>query len=250
MIIFISLLIGLCLGSFYNVCIHRYITGESIVLPASHCPKCNQNLSWWENIPVLSFVFLAGKCKSCSEPISIRYPIVELLSGFISVFLVVKFGIGIPYFLYMVMFGILIVVSFIDFEIFILPDTLILPGALFAFLSSFFLPLDWQNSLAGMLVGAGLFLFIQQAYKAIRKIDGMGTGDIKFMLMLGAMTGLQGLPVLVLVAAFSSLFASMFLLRGVKTSKAMQTPIPFGPFLAFGAIFYIFCEDMILKIIF
>jgi leader peptidase (prepilin peptidase) / N-methyltransferase len=240
-----AVILGLCLGSFYNVCVHRYLTGQSIVWPGSHCPGCGHTLSWWENIPLLSYVLLRGRCGSCSGKINLRYPVIETLSGILSLFLAMKFGFGMVYFVYLFFSGLLIVASFIDFEIYILPDIITLPGAILAFMSSFILPISWQDSLSGALLGSGIFLLLQKTYKLIKKIDGLGTGDIKIMLMLGALTGWQGLPILIFSSAVLGLAAALFYMKKSKVSKTMQTPVPFGPFLALGAIIYILWGEAI-----
>jgi len=240
-----SVILGLCLGSFYNVCVHRFLTGQSIVHPGSHCPGCGHGLSWRENIPLLSYAVLRGRCGSCSQKISLRYPAVETLSGVLSLLLAMNLGFGAAYFIYLFFFGLLTVASFIDLEIFILPDIITLPGAGLAFLASFILPISWQDSLLGALIGAGIFLLIQKAYLVIKKIDGLGTGDIKMMLMLGALTGWQGLPILIFLSAVLGLAAALFFIKDRAGSKAMQTPVPFGPFLALGAIIYILWGEAI-----
>ncbi len=239
-----SVILGLCLGSFYNVCVHRYLTGQSIAWPGSHCPGCGHGLSWHENIPLLSYFFLRGKCSTCSRSISLRYPALEALSGVLSLLLAINLGFGIAYFTYLFFFGLLTIASFIDLEIFILPDIITLPGAALAFLASFILPISWQDSLFGAIIGAGLFLLIQRSYRAIKKIDGLGTGDIKIMLMLGALTGWQGLPILIFSSAAMGLVAAIFYMKA-GTAQTMQTPIPFGPFLALGAIIYILWGEAI-----
>jgi leader peptidase (prepilin peptidase) / N-methyltransferase len=234
-----SLILGLCLGSFYNVCVHRYLTQQSIVRPGSHCPGCGHHLSWWENMPLLSYVFLRGKCSSCSQKISLMYPAVEIISGTLSLLLAVKFGLSPAYFIYLFFMGLLITASFIDLKIYILPDIITLPGAVLAFLASFMLPLSWQDSLLGALIGSGMFLVLQRTYRAIKKIEGLGTGDVKIMLLLGALTGWQGLPIVIFSSSALGLVFSVFYIKTSRTPKALQTPVPFGPFLALGAIIYI-----------
>lgn len=125
-------LLGLLLGSFYNVCIHRYVSGESILFPPSHCPHCNQRLRFWELIPVLSYLLLRGQCARCHKPIHIRYPLVELLSGLTSGLLAWRFGPTLAFPVYLVFTGMLIVASGIDLECFILPDGITLGGTVLA----------------------------------------------------------------------------------------------------------------------
>lgn len=234
-----SLLLGLVLGSFYNVCIHRYLTGQSVVLPASHCPKCGHVLAWWENIPLLSYALLRGRCRGCKEPISLRYPLVEAVSGLWALLLAVRFGLGWEWVVYMAAGGLLIVMSFIDFAEFILPDVFTLPGAAAAFAGmTLLVGMPWQDSLLGAVIGAGAFLFLQQGYYLLRRVEGLGTGDIKLMLMLGALVGWQGLPAMIFLAAFTALAASLGYMAK-NAHQGMRTRIPFGPFLSLGAMLQI-----------
>jgi len=234
-----SLLLGLVLGSFYNVCIHRYLTGQSVVLPASHCPKCGHGLAWWENIPLVSYLLLRGRCRECKKPISLRYPLVEAVSGLWGLLLAVQFGLSWEWLVYMVAGGLLIVMSFIDFAEFILPDVFTLPGAAVAFAGmTLLVGMPWQDSLLGAVIGAGAFLFLQQGYYLIRRVEGLGTGDIKLMLMLGALVGWQGLPVMIFLAAFTALAASLGYMAK-NAHQGMRTRIPFGPFLSLGAMLQI-----------
>jgi leader peptidase (prepilin peptidase) / N-methyltransferase len=244
-----SLLLGLALGSFYNVCIHRYLTGQSIVLPASHCPQCRHSLAWWENIPLLSYLLLRGRCRGCGKHISLRYPLVEAVSGLWALALAVQFGLGWEWLVYMVAGGLLIVMSFIDFAEYILPDVFTLPGAVAAFAGMVFLVgMPWQDSLLGALIGAGGFLLLQQGYYLIRRVEGLGTGDIKLMLMLGALVGWQGLPLLIFLAAFTALAASLGYMAK-NAHQGMQTRIPFGPFLSLGAMLHILCGPWLMGLI-
>jgi leader peptidase (prepilin peptidase) / N-methyltransferase len=247
--IIFSLLIGLVLGSFYTVCVHRYIEGESIVWPGSHCPACNHALAWWENIPIFSYLVLRGRCRSCRAGINIRYPSIEAVSAIWALALALKFGPSWAWAVYMVFGGIFIVASFIDFELYILPDVLTLPGAVLAFASAvLLLDLEWHHSLLGAFFGAGSFLLIQRVYFLIKRIEGLGTGDIKLMLLIGALLGWQALPVMIFLAAISGLLASLYFLRK-DGSLGMKTAIPFGPFLCLGAMIYILSGERLLGFI-
>lgn len=233
-----SLVLGLILGSFYNVCIHRYLVGEKVNdPPRSHCPKCGHKLSWHENLPLISYAILKGRCKSCNKPISARYPLVEAISGVLATALAFKYGPSVEWLVYMVFTGGLIVASFIDFAEFILPDEVTLGGAPLAFLSAWLLlDLSWIDSLAGAALGAGIFLLLQRVYRRIRGDEGMGTGDVKLMLLIGALTGWQSLAFIIFAGSLSALIASLAYLRA---GEGMRTAVPFGPFLAAGAILYI-----------
>ena len=235
----IALILGLILGSFYNVCIHRYLTGQSVILPASHCPKCRHALSWWENIPLFSFLIQRGRCRTCGVEISWRYPIVEAVSGLWALLLALQFGPGWVWLLYMVVGGLLIIMSFIDFQEYILPDVFTLPGAVLAFAGTALVTdMPWVDSLLGAVIGAGVFWVLQKGYYLLRGVEGLGTGDIKLMLMLGALVGWLGLPMMIFLAAFTALAASLGYMAK-NAHQGMQTRIPFGPFLSLGAMLQI-----------
>ena len=236
---YLATVVGLVLGSFYNVCVHRYLTGESIVFPGSKCPKCGHPLSWWENIPLLSYMMLRGKCRSCKAPISLRYPLVELVSGLWALGLALKFGASAAWCVYMVLGAIFIIASFIDFASYLLPDILTLPGAVLALAGAyFFLHIPLKDSLIGAAVGAGVFWLLQWGFKLLKGYDGLGTGDIKLMLLIGALLGWKGLPVAILAGALCALLASTYYAMKPK-KEGERTMVPFGPFLSLGAMLYI-----------
>ncbi len=241
----VAFVLGLCLGSFYNVCVHRYLVGQSVVRPGSHCPACGHVLSWWENIPVLSYLLLGAKCHSCKGKIHWRYPAVELLSGILALFFALKFGPTTQWLVYMVFLGIFLVASFIDLDSFILPDVLTYPAAILALSTPLFLPVDWLETMLGALCGAGAFLLLQQFYLRLRGLDALGTGDIKLMLSLGALVGLSRLPIMILLSALSALLVAVFYLRR-PDSQGMRTAVPFGPFLCLGAVLTLLWGDMVL----
>lgn len=241
----LALVLGLCLGSFYNVCVHRYLAGQSVVRPGSHCPSCGHVLSWWENIPVLSYVLLGAKCHSCKGKIHWRYPAVELLSGILALLFAIKFGPTAQWLTYMVFLGIFLVAGFIDLDSFILPDILTYPAAILAMSTPLFLPVDWFETVLGGLCGAGIFLALQQGYLRLRGIDALGTGDIKLMLSLGALVGLSQLPLMILLSALSALLVAVVYLRR-PDAQGMRTAVPFGPFLCLGAVMTLLWGDKIL----
>ena len=239
---------AILLGSFYNVCIHRYVSGESILFPPSHCPHCNQRLRFWELIPVLSYLLLRGQCARCHKPIHIRYPLVELLSGLTSGLLAWRFGPTLAFPVYLVFTGMLIVASGIDLECFILPDGITLGGTVLAVPAAIFaLGMDWTDALLGGLVGGGTFLAVLLVFKRLRGVDGMGFGDVKLMLMLGVLCGPLGLPLITLVAGVSAR-AAFLLIACLMPREAplREMPIPFGPFLSLGAFVHILAGQEIL----
>jgi leader peptidase (prepilin peptidase) / N-methyltransferase len=244
----VALILGLCLGSFYNVCVHRYLVGQSVVRPGSHCPACGHVLSWWENIPVLSYLLLGARCHACKGKIHWRYPAVELLSGILALLLAIRFGPSAQWLTYMVFLGIFLVASFIDLDSFILPDILTYPAAALALSTPLFLPVDWLETALGGICGAGIFLLLQQFYLRLRRIDALGTGDIKLMLSLGALVGLSLLPLMILLSALCALVVAVVYLRRPE-GQGLRTAIPFGPFLCLGAVLtLLWGEDLLLLI--
>lgn len=236
--LFFAGVVGLVLGSFYNVCIHRFISNESIVFPRSHCPDCNHLISWWQNIPLFSYILLKGKCYNCKEKISIRYPFVEAVSGTVSLLLALKFGVGFIWGAYMILFGIMIVSSFIDWETFILPDTLMFSGIALSIIASWLiLPIHILDSFLGMLIGGGLFFVVQKTYKAIRKREGLGTGDIKLLGFIGAFVGWYSLPLVLFVSSLTPLVLTLFIKSAKKNQRFIDIKMPYGPFLSLGAFF-------------
>lgn len=248
--IFIPLatVLGLLLGSFYNVCIHRYITGESILFPPSHCPHCRRRLRFWELVPVLSYLALRGQCARCRQPIHIRYPLVELLSGLAAGILAWRYGPTPPFVVYLVFTGLLIVASGIDLDCFILPDAITLGGTALAVPAAIWgLGMDWADVLLGAALGGGTFFAVLVAFRRLRGVDGMGLGDVKLMLMLGALCGPIGLPLVTLVAGVSALIAFVFIaVLSPREAPLREMPIPFGPFLSLGAFVQIVAGPQIL----
>ena len=239
--------LGLLLGSFYNVCIHRYVTGESILFPPSHCPHCRGRLRFWELVPVLSYLWLRGQCARCGQPIHIRYPLVELLSGLAAGLLAWRYGPTPAFGVYLAFTGLLIVASGIDIDCFILPDRITLGGALAVPAAIWGLGMDWSDVLLGAALGGGTFFAVLVAFRRLRGVDGMGLGDVKLMLLLGALCGPIGLPLVTLVGGVSALVAFLFIaLFSPREAPLREMPIPFGPFLSLGAFVQIVAGPQIL----
>lgn len=248
-LIFITaLLFGGIIGSFLNVVILRLPKEEaSIVFPASHCPRCKAILHWYENIPVLSYLVLRGKCHHCKAKISLQYPVVELSLALLSAALVQKFGLSVNYAGYFLFIAALLVIIWIDLYHQIIPDVISLPGIVLGFIFSLVNPsLHWQSSLIGILAGGGVLYAIALFYFLWRKIDGMGGGDIKLLAMIGAFLGWQALPFVILASSLSGTFVG--LLAMLKQKKGGQTRIPFGPFLSISALLYLFFQERILEL--
>lgn len=224
--------LGLVIGSFLNVVIFRVPHGESIVSPASHCPTCGHYLRPWELIPVLSFLALKGRCSKCGIKISWRYPLVELLTGilFVAVYLLRSDRTTLGIILDLSFLSLLIALTFIDVDTFRLPDILVSLTAGTGLASALVTgnPGIWQ-SLGGGLAAGSLFFFIAYFYA-----DGMGWGDVKFVAALGLYLGFPGIFMAVFIASILGVIVGT--LRILCLKKSWKDPIPFGPFLAGGAV--------------
>ncbi len=235
----LAFIFGAVVGSFLNVCIYRMPKGESIVFPPSHCPGCGFRIPFYDNIPSISYLLLAGKCRSCKAPISLQSPLVELINALLTLFLFMKLG---PTFAFLVLFlfcSAMVVVTFIDLEHQIIPDSISLPGIVAGFIFSFFIPrFGWLNSLIGIAVGGGSLLLVAYGYHFLTKKEGMGGGDIKLLAMMGAFFGWQAVLFIIFVSSLvgSVIGIAVMLIRKEDSKLA----IPFGPFLAMGAVLYIF----------
>ncbi|MFH0784800.1 MAG: prepilin peptidase [Pseudomonadota bacterium] len=245
-LLIIAFLFGAIVGSFLNVVILRLPEeNQSIVFPASHCPQCSSPLSWFENIPILSYIFLRGKCGHCNKSISLQYPLVELLMAIVTVALVHRFQVSLVTVGYFFFSAALLVIIFIDIRLQIIPDTISLPGIVLGFLFSLVSDtVTWQSSLIGLLAGGGVLYAVALTYALLRKIDGMGGGDIKLLAMIGAWLGWQALPFVIFMSSATGAIIGIIAMR--RQNKGGQTRIPFGPFLSLAALLYIFFSESIL----
>lgn len=236
-----SLLFGLILGSFLNVCIHRIPLKRSIIRPPSSCPQCGERIRFYDNIPLISYIILRGRCRFCQKPIPIRYPMVEFLTGLLSTALYARYGLSPQYFLLLSFSASLIIVSFIDLGHQIIPDIISLPGILvgLATISVFKLNgISWKDSLIGIIVGGGSLLLISILFEWLRGKEGMGMGDVKLLAMIGAWMGYLALPYIVLISSLAGILigGGSLLLNHRKFSEK----IPYGPFLVLGTLTYLF----------
>ncbi|MBT1071014.1 prepilin peptidase [Pelotalea chapellei] len=234
-----AFIFGAVVGSFLNVCICRLPLNESVISPPSHCPRCSCGIRWYDNIPLISYLLLRGKCRGCGLHISLQYPLVELLNGLLTLALFLRFG---PTFSFLVLFlfcSALMVITFIDLEHQIIPDEISLPGIVLGFVFSFFLPNhSWLNSLIGILLGGGSLLLVAYGYHWLTGKEGMGGGDIKLLAMMGAFLGWKAIPFIIFASSLiGSVIGISLMLIHKKDSKLA---IPFGPYLAFAAVLYIF----------
>jgi leader peptidase (prepilin peptidase) / N-methyltransferase len=253
---------GLIIGSFLNVCIHRVPRGESIVSPGSHCPRCGKAVRPYDNVPVLAYLWLRGRCRDCEERISPQYPAVELLTGMVFFGCVSKWGLTPPTFVNTLFLSMVIVLGIIDYHHRLLPNMITLPGwiiglALAPFqnlefydepltrlLASMLLPgragtaLPWVAAAVGSVLGGGLLLAVALAYEKIRHKQGLGMGDVKMMAMVGAFLGWR--LVLLTIFAGSVLGSAIGLFIVLFRGGNLQTKLSFGTFLALGAIISVF----------
>jgi leader peptidase (prepilin peptidase)/N-methyltransferase len=245
-LLIISAIFGTMIGSFLNVVILRLPDhNQSIVYPASHCPQCSSPLHWYENIPVISYLMLRGKCSHCKMPISIQYPVVELTMALLAAALMYKFQLSIAAAGYFLFSAALLVVIVIDIHHQIIPDVISLPGIILGVLFSLVSDtVTWQSSLIGLLAGGGVLYAVAYFYFLLRKADGMGGGDIKLLAMIGAWLGWQSLPFVIFASSFSGSIIGLIAMFYQK--KGGRTRIPFGPFLSLSALIYTFYSEKIL----
>lgn len=249
-ILILSGILGLILGSFLNVLILRLPKNQTL-WGRSLCPHCNKVISWYDNIPLLSFLILNRKCRNCKNKISFQYPLVEALTGTLSVLTLLHVDYDTTYYLLWFIFFIcpLVAISFIDFKHKIIPDSLSLSGIITGVFTQLILQWPWwKNALIqsglGILVGGGFFLAIAMGYYFIRKKEGLGGGDIKLGAMLGAFLGWEALIWVFMIGSFSGLIYGIFYSFSKKAKT--EPTIPYGPFLAFGAILWFFFQNTLL----
>jgi leader peptidase (prepilin peptidase)/N-methyltransferase len=230
---------GAAIGSFLNVLIYRIPEGQSIIFPSSHCPKCTHSIRFYDNVPIISYLVLRGRCRDCQEKISLRYPFVEAITALLSMFLFWKFGLSAKYIFSFIFTCALIVITFIDLDHQIIPDVITLPGIpVFFLIAIFFMGIPFMEALLGILIGGGCLFAIAFIYELITKREGMGGGDIKLLAMLGAFLGWKSLFFILFVSSLLGAVVgiSVMIVRG----KDMKYAVPFGPFLSIAAVAYLF----------
>jgi leader peptidase (prepilin peptidase)/N-methyltransferase len=245
MLFVLVFVLGAIVGSFLNVCIHRLPSDESIVFPASHCPRCRKPIRPYDNIPIVSYVLLRGRCRRCAAPISIRYPVVEMLAGLAAVATVHALGVSAEALLAFAFVCALIVVTFVDFDHQIIPDSVSLPGIGVGLAAAIiFGHPSWTASLAGIVVGGGLLWAVAEAYYRLTGREGMGGGDIKLLAMIGAFLGWQAVLVTLMIGSLTGSLIGILLMIVQRGDR--RTAIPFGPFLAVGAVAALFWGDALI----
>ncbi|HWP23047.1 MAG TPA: A24 family peptidase [Candidatus Binatia bacterium] len=253
-----AFIFGSIIGSFLNVCISRIPNGESVISPPSHCPKCRAAISFYDNVPLISYWILRGRCRACGERISPRYLIVELLTAGLALALFDRFGFGFAFFVNLIFVGALVVISFIDLDVRIVPDVISLPGIALGLVLSvvgYFLVRSEPNmlptplsSLLGVLTGGGFLLLTAWIYEKFTGVEGMGGGDIKLLAMIGAF---QGWPSIPLTLFFASLVGSIVgIALMLATGAGRRLALPFAPFLCSGALIFVLFGEQIIQFYF
>ena len=241
----VSIIFGAIVGSFLNVCIYRLPKEESIIWPGSHCPHCKNPIKFYDNIPMISYFLLRGKCRYCKVSISLQYPLVEGITALSSLLLIMKFGPSLSYLIYFAFVAALIVITVIDLYHQIIPDVISLPGIGVGLLASLIIPhITFFNSLIGILLGGGSLFLVATLYQWLFKREGMGGGDVKLLAMIGAFLGWKAV---ILTILLSSLIGSITgILIMVLKGKDFKYAIPFGPFLSLGAVIALFYQNEII----
>ena len=251
-LIFVIILGGLW-GSFANVCIYRLPINKGVVSGRSFCPNCKKLITWKDNIPIISFLFLNGKCRNCKKKISTQYFIVETLSIILFTSIYYKFGVTLTT-LYLIILSLsFLIIFFIDLKHFIIPNILTFSLMIIGFIKSFDPNLNsmfpnYINSLIGGIFGYGIIWLIIFIYKTIRKKEGMGLGDAKLLSAIGFWFGWVSIPFVIFLSSIIALLSVIPSL--LKNSKSMSSQIPFGPYIIIGTLVYLFFENSFKSLLF
>ena len=258
---------GACVGSFLNVCIYRMPADESVVRPGSRCPHCGTPIAWYDNLPVVSWLLLRARCRSCQASIAVRYPLVEAATGVLAIVAFVAFGPTMQAVVAFAFTAALLLITMIDLDHRFIPDEVSLPGILVglavALLGGPVTPID---AVAGVILGGGILWAVAFAYERATGIEGLGFGDVKLLAMMGAFLGWQAIPGILLVASVTGSLAGIGIMFREGASRAgrrvrqrlgwralgpfvqraaRRTAIPFGPFLAFGAFLALYAPRLV-----
>ena len=234
-------LFGACIGSFLNVVIYRLPLGQSIVSPPSRCPKCGYRLQWYDNVPIVGWLLLGGRCRKCKNSISVQYPIVELITALMFVLVVWLTPPGPLLITRLLLVCILIVLFGIDLEHQILPNSITLPGIVTGLLLSLIAPPGLRDALIGVVVGGGILYAIAWGYYLWRREEGLGMGDVKMLAMIGAFLGWKAVLVTLVLSSFSGALIGVALIAAQR--GGMKLALPFGTFLAIGAAVAMFAGE-------
>jgi leader peptidase (prepilin peptidase)/N-methyltransferase len=246
MLTLISIIFGAMVGSFLNVCIIRLPMEESIVTPGSQCPHCKKPIKFYDNIPLISYILLKGRCRHCHSPISFQYPLIEGITALGSLILFMKFGPSLSYPIYFSFVAALIVITVIDLHHQIIPDVISLPGIVIGLLASLIIPqITFLNSLIGILLGGGSLFLVATVYQWLFKREGMGGGDVKLLAMIGAFLGWKAVILTILLSSLIGSITGIIIM--VLKGKDFKYAIPFGPFLSLGAVISLFYGENLIR---
>jgi leader peptidase (prepilin peptidase) / N-methyltransferase len=241
----IVFIFGAVIGSFLNVCIYRIPRGKSIIKPGSFCPGCEKPIKFYDNVPILSYIILGGKCRQCGSKIPVRYPFVELLTAVLFLMIYRKCGLIYEMPIQMFFISLLIVISFIDYDFQIIPDVLSIGGLIAGIIISFMRQgFPFTDALYGVLVGGGVLFVIAYGYQLITKREGMGGGDIKLLAMIGSFTGVKGVIFALIGGSLIGSLVGIPLMLARKENT--KYAIPFGPFLSLAAVIFLFSGDRLI----
>jgi len=242
-------ILGAIVGSFLNVCIYRIPEERSIIFPASSCPQCGKPIRFYDNIPLLGYLILRGRCRDCRARIPLRYPLVEAITAVMALLLYWKFGFGLPCLVAFVFVCTLIVITFIDVAHQIIPHVITLPGIPVFFLAAVFvMRIPPVEAFVGMMTGIGCLYLIAVYYEALTGNEGMGGGDVNLLAMLGAFLGWQSLIFILLIGAFTGALVGITLM--IIRGKDLKYAVPFGPFLSLGGLVYLFWSERLKLLLF
>ncbi|MGX4601532.1 prepilin peptidase [Faecalimicrobium sp. JNUCC 81] len=242
-------IVGVIFGSFFNVCIFRIPNNQSISNPPSHCYNCNNRLKPLDLVPILSWVFLNGKCRYCGQKISQRYPLIELLTGILFVLIYNVYGLNYITLYYLVLISLLIIVTFIDIDHFIIPDSLMIFGIIFAVLFNLTgQGIALKDSILGALICGGGMLILINLIEFIVKKEVMGGGDIKLFFMTGLFLGIKGGLLTILLSIYVGAIYGIGVMIYSKIKKQdYNSMIPYGPFISVGALITVLCGTNIIN---
>jgi leader peptidase (prepilin peptidase)/N-methyltransferase len=238
-------LFGLIWGSFLNVVIHRLPSGLSLVSPRSRCPSCEKQVAAYDNVPILSYALLGGRCRRCKAAIPIRYPFIEAAVGAASVAAFLRHGASLPFVCELAFVAAMVALVFIDFDHQILPNSITLPGAAIGLaLAGPRAEISFVDAALGALLGAGLLFLVAEAYFRLRKVEGLGMGDVKMMAMVGAYVGWKGVLLTLFLGSLSGTFVGVAVMASSK--GGLRTKLPFGTFLGMGAIATVYIGERLI----
>ncbi len=237
--------LGLAVGSFLNVCIYRLPRQESLAWPASHCTACGRPLQWYENIPVISYLALRGRCRTCGERISVVYPLIEIAASVIAVGWYEQFGLSALFAARLLFAFAMLVLFVIDLRHHILPNVITVPGIVVGVAFSFFGPPGWVASILGLLLGGGALWLLAEAWFRLRHEEAMGFGDVKMLAMIGAFLGWKSMILTLVLGSFLGSVIGIGLMAAGAASRKSQ--LPFGTFLALAALVACLFGDQIVN---